>query len=99
MSVRAELGRAREVTRQDAGFLRTWYWPVFLAAAAVAFVVPEVIALVDPGRGGTLSEWTRRALGVQPAAPRRRWAAAGFAGGLLLFVAWFVPHILWDWPV
>lgn len=53
------------MSRQDPGWLRMW-WPLFLVLGGLAFAVPETIALVAPGDGGTLSEMTREWLGIAP---------------------------------
>lgn len=98
MSVRAELTQAREVAREDPGWLRTWYWPLWLAVVAVGFVVAEAIALMNRGDGGTLSEKTRQWLGIRPGAGGRRGAWAAFVAVLALFTVWFSGHLLQWWP-
>lgn len=67
-------------------------WIAFLSTVAAAFGVLEGLGFEKPG--GTLSETTRRWLGVSPHKPRRKVAVPLFTGGLAMFLAWFIPHIL-----
>jgi hypothetical protein len=76
----------------------TWFWLAWLTVLTGGFVFAQTVALVDPGRGGTLSEWTRRQLGVNPPRPRRRWAVATFTTVLVVLTVWLVPHMTyWPW--
>lgn len=75
-----------------------WAWVVWLSLLGGSFAVLEGIALRNRRTGDTLSENTRRWLGINPARPGRRASMAVFAGTLIAFTAWFVPHILFDWP-
>lgn len=85
------------MTRRDPGWLRVW-WPLFLVLAALAFAAPETIALVDPGDGGTLSEWTRDQLGIATD------GTGGTVGWVVLtvvlaaFAVWFPVHLRRGWP-
>lgn len=72
-----------------------WLWLAWLAATLAAFAALETVALLNRHGGDTLSERLRRWLGVEPVRARRRLAAPLFAGALLAFLAWFLPHILW----
>jgi hypothetical protein len=76
----------------DPGWL-TWFWAAWLALLTVGFVFAQTVALLDPGRGGTLSEWTRRQLGVSPPRPRRKWTVAAFTTALVLLTVWIIPHM------
>lgn len=98
--MRRELAEAREQARRDPAWLRT-FWPVWLALLALGFAVAETIAIVNPGKGGTLTERVRLWLGVDPPAPRRRGSAGAFAAVLLALAVWLVPHMTdwpWSWP-
>lgn len=70
-----------------------WFWPAWLIVLAGGFVFAETWALISRGRGGTLSEKTRRWLGVEPRRPWRRWTLLGLTVVLLGFAAWFPLHI------
>lgn len=71
----------------------TWEtaWVIWLAVTAVSFVVLETVALV---KGETLSEVTRRWLGVDPPKPWRRLTIGLFASLVTALAEWFVPHIV-----
>ena len=73
-----------------------WMWIAWLATTAGAFAVLETIALVNRRKGDTLSERTRAWLGITPPNARRRIAVPVFAAVLILFVCWFLPHIVFD---
>jgi hypothetical protein len=75
----------------------TVIWAIWAAAGLGSFLVLETIALVDRRRGDTLSERTRALLGIYPVRPVRRVAVPVFAAVLLIFVGWFIPHIVWGW--
>jgi hypothetical protein len=75
----------------------TWFWAIWLALLAGGFVAAQTVALLNPGRGGTLSEWTRRQLGVYPPRSRRRWTVAAFTATLVALTVWLVPHMTY-WP-
>jgi hypothetical protein len=75
----------------------TAIWAIWAALALGSFVVLETIALVDRRRGDTLSERTRALLGIYPVRAVRRVAVPVFAAVLVIFVGWFVPHIIWGW--
>lgn len=78
-----------------------WFWVGWLVLLAGGFAFAETWAIVSRGRGGTLSEKTRKWLGVDPPRPRRRAALLTFSAALVLFTVWFVPHIVargfWSW--
>jgi hypothetical protein len=75
----------------------TAVWAIWAAVTLGSFLVLETIALVDRRRGDTLSERTRALLGIYPVRSARRVAVPVFAAVLLIFVGWFVPHIIWGW--
>lgn len=85
------------MSRQDPGWLRVW-WPMFVVLGALAFAVPETIALVAPGDGGTLSEMTREWLGIAAD------GTGGTVGWVILtvvlggFAVWFPVHLRRGWP-
>lgn len=95
--MKAELSAARQQARDDPAWLRT-FWPIWLAVLAVGFAVAETVAIVSPGKGGTLTERIKRWLGVDPPAPRRRAASVAFVVALAGFAIWFGPHIVASWP-
>ncbi|OKI45101.1 hypothetical protein [Micromonospora sp. CB01531] len=72
---------------------RIWGWWVVLFA--VSFALLEGIALAKKPEGDTLSENTRKWLGIRDG----KWRTPGvfaFIVALVGFVAWFVPHIAWQ---
>jgi hypothetical protein len=73
-----------------------WAWITWLAIAAGGFAVLETVALANRRKGDTLSERTRAWLGITPPNARRRVAVPVFAAVLILFVVWFLPHIVFD---
>ncbi|WP_326644572.1 hypothetical protein OIE67_25700 [Nonomuraea fuscirosea] len=73
-----------------------WMWIAWLAVAAGGFAILEIIALINRRRGDTLSERTRAWLGITPPNARRRIAVPVFAAVLILFLVWFLPHIIFD---
>jgi hypothetical protein len=74
----------------------SWAWVAWLAMSAGTFAILETIALINRRLGDTLSENTRRWLGITPARPVRRYTVPAFAAALVVFVVWFVPHIIWS---
>jgi hypothetical protein len=81
--------------RRDPGWLRRW-WPLGLVIAALAFAVPETIAIVAPGEGGTLSEMTREWLGTESGGVTAGWVVLTvLLGG---FAVWFPVHLRRGWP-
>ncbi|HEY9367549.1 hypothetical protein [Streptomyces sp.] len=77
--------------------LPKWTWATWLAGVAVSFAVLETIGLLTTADGDTLSEATRRWLGIDPVRPWRIAGSVGFATVLLGFTAWFLPHIVFRW--
>ena len=73
-----------------------WMWIAWLAITAGAFAVLETIALVNRRKGDTLSERTRAWLGITPPSVQRRIAVPVFVTVLVLFVVWFIPHIVFN---
>lgn len=73
------------------------FWPVWLAVLTLGFVVAETVALVHKGKGGALTEWTKRALGVDPPRPWRKWAVGSFTAALAVLTVWLIPHMT-HWP-
>jgi hypothetical protein len=80
----------------DPGWL-TLFWVVWLALLTVGFVFAETVALLHPGRGGALTEFTRRHLGVYPPRPRRKWTVATFTATLVVLTVYLIPHMT-RWP-
>lgn len=74
--------------------LPLWVWAAWLALTLGSFAVLETIGLVTNAEGDTLSEATRRWLGIEPVAPWRIAGMVTFSVALLGFVAWFLPHVL-----
>lgn len=98
MVTRSEVRHAREVARQDPAWLRTWYWPLWIVAVVLSFGIPEAIAIVHPGAGGTKSERWRAWLGIDPPRRRRRFAWAGLVAVVVGFAVWFPLHLQRAWP-
>ncbi|MGP4092952.1 hypothetical protein [Nonomuraea sp. KM90] len=73
-----------------------WMWIVWLITAAAGFAVLETIALANRRDGDTLSENIRRWLGITPPSLHRRISVPVFVGVLILFVVWFLPHIVFN---
>lgn len=73
-----------------------WAWIAWLAVAAGGFAILETIALANRRHGDTLSENIRAWLGITPPNVRRRIAVPIFAAVLIVFLAWFLPHIIFD---
>lgn len=65
-----------------------WAWLTWLAVSAGVFAVMEGIALANKDKSpDTLSEFTRKWLGIEPYSKRRRVTVPLFVGGLVAFVA------------
>lgn len=73
-----------------------WAWIAWLALAGGGFTILETIALANRRDGDTLSENIRRWLGITPPNARRRVTVPVFAAVLILFVVWFIPHIVFN---
>lgn len=73
-----------------------WAWITWLAVTAGSFTILETLALATNIQG-TLSLTLRRWLGIDPPRRWRRITIPAFASALILFVAWFLPHILTNW--
>lgn len=69
-------------------------WAIWLASVAVSFGVLEGIALLNKKDGDTLSENTRKWIGLKENGVKRVAGASIFAGTILGFATWFVVHIL-----
>lgn len=69
-----------------------------MVLVALGFAVPETVALVSTGEGGTLSEMTREWLGMSPD------GTGGTIGWTVLtvvlagFAVWFPVHLRKGWP-
>lgn len=70
------------------------WWVGWLVAVVASFGVLEGIALGNRADGDTLSENTRRWIGMFAGTRKRAAGAAAFAGTVLGFAVWFVVHIL-----
>ena len=78
----------------------TWglhYWPVFLIAVSVAFLIPEFIALLT-NSVNTLSDYSWFQLGISPHLSRHTIAAWLSLAGWLAFVAVITGHIWFRTP-
>ena len=64
------------------------FWGLFLVSFFLVFLIPEAIAIIRKEKGDTLSENIRKWLNK----PWKRWA---FGIGWILFIVWFIPHILY----
>lgn len=84
---------------RDPGWLRT-HWRAFTALAAllllVGFGVPEAVAIVHPGVGGTYSEVLRSWLGTEDGGAGWGWWA--LTAVLVTFAVWFPVHLRRWWP-
>lgn len=85
------------MTKRDPAWLRRW-WPLWTVLVALGFAVPETVALVSTGEGGTLSEMTREWLGLAPdgGGMTAGWVALTVA--LAGFAVWFPVHLKKGWP-
>lgn len=80
---------------RDPGWLRL-YWPVWLALVVLTFAVPETVAIVASGEGGTLSEMTREWIGTTEGQASAGWVAMTVvAGGAAV---WWIGHTRSWWP-
>lgn len=81
----------------DPNYRKRWSrtWAVWLVLVAVSFAILEGAGLVNRKTGDTLSENTRIWLGIRKGQWRTKGALA-FIVALLGFVAWFIPHIVWQ---
>ena len=76
----------------------TWgnvYWPIFLIAVSVLFLVPEILALAT-NAANTLSDYARHELGVpvnstKPVLHTAAWLLS--LGAWLVGVFWLTKHI------
>lgn len=83
--------------RRDPGWLAAW-WPLWLAVVGLGFVGPEAVALVSDGEGGTLSEMTRKWLGLNPDGSGMTVGWVVLTVVLLGFAVWFPLHLRKWWP-
>lgn len=95
--MKAELKQAKDTAKNDPKWLR-WYWPVFTVVALLAFAIPEAVGIIKRGKGGTYTEWIKRAIGVDPPKKTKRVGATLFTVALAVFAVWFGPHIT-GWPI
>lgn len=76
-----------------------WLWLLWIGGVIVTFAVLEGIAIRNKPHGDTLSEYTRRWLGISPRRWHRLLGIPVFTVTAVGFVVWFVPHILLGvWP-
>ena len=78
----------------------TWgphYWPWYLSAAALAFLVPEIYALATNAKN-TLTDYSRDSLHVLPGQAFTAHTAAWVLtlGAWLLVTGWLTGHIWFD---
>lgn len=72
------------------------YWPAYLAAVLLGFLVPEIQAIRNRQGGDTLSERIRAWLRTDTPGGGWTWAATWLVlQGVLL---WLLGHILRWWP-
>lgn len=78
----------------SAKYQKNWerVWAAWLGLVALSFALLEGVALVKREDGDTLSENTRRWIRTEHT--WRSWGALGFVAGLVGFVVWFLPHIV-----
>lgn len=79
----------------------TWgasYWPWYLIAAMLGFLIPEIVALITHS-GNTLSNYSRTLLNVKVgehlSAHDAAWALT--LGSWLVVTIWLTGHIWFDW--
>jgi len=72
-----------------------WYWPLWLTIVLLAFLVPEIYALITNVRN-TLSWWVWDQLDVSPLATAP-WTAAHLLvfGVWVLMNVWLTGHFFW----
>lgn len=78
----------------------TWgphYWPWYLIGAAIAFLAPEIVALLTNTKN-TLTDYSRDSLHVIPGEAFTQHTAAWILtlGVWLLVVGWLTGHIWFD---
>lgn len=100
MSYTQNVRDAAAAPKRDPLWLRTWYWPLYIVVAILGFAIPEAIAIVSKGDGGTKSDKWREWLGVgannQSKDLRVGWGI--LAAVLILFAIWFPVHLREWWP-
>ena len=74
-----------------------WLWATWLIGVIASFGVLEGIALANRKGYDTLTANLRRWCGIFPVRPWRRVTIPVFAATLIVFVGWFVPHIVAGW--
>lgn len=77
-------------------FVEAWVWIAWLVVCLGGFAVLETLALINRRRGDTLSENIRRWLGIDPPNPVARIGIPAFVGVLVIFLIWFIPHIVFQ---
>lgn len=71
------------------------YWIAWLVLTASSFGFLEYKAIANKRDGDTLSENTRRWIGLfSKSAPRRLTGAVLFSAVIAGLVGWFIPHII-----
>lgn len=83
--------------RRDPGWLRRW-WPLYLVLVALGFAIPETIALLAPGDGGTLSEMSRDWIGLDPDGTGGTVGWVALTTMLAAFALWYAGHMRKWWP-
>lgn len=72
-----------------------WYWPVFLITASVAFLIPEILALVT-NVSNTLSDYAWHELNIpRPGTPVIHSAAWLLTLGVWLVMAFWLTWHIW----
>ncbi len=74
-----------------------WLWLAWAVGVLSSFGVMETVALRNRRGYDTLTATTRRVLGIYPVRPLRRVTIPLFAATLLVFIGWFIPHIIAGW--
>jgi hypothetical protein len=76
----------------------TWgktYWPIFLTIAFLAFIIPEILALVKIGPvDNTLSNWVWSELKITSNEKMNKWSALDFLifGQWMTLMTWLTWH-------
>ena len=73
----------------------SWYWPAWLAATVVTFLVVEVYALASGHSENTLSDWVWRTLKITSRTTVSTWSAADALsfGVWVVLITWLTFHL------
>lgn len=73
------------------------YWLYFTLGAGLAFGIYEFINIKAGHRERTYTYWIRVILGIEGKKAYAVWTSGLFAAGLIGFIIWFIPHIIFGW--